>query len=55
METPSYIRINDYDIIDENGNVIASGLTMDEQATIEDDAIAYEMTNGPGMRPKKPR
>ena len=57
MSTPTYIRINNYDILDENGSVIESNLTMDEQAIIEADSqeVTYTVVGGPVLRPKNPR
>ena len=58
MSTPTYIRINNYDILDENGSVIESNLTMDDQAIIEADnqEVVYTVVGGgPVLRPKNPR
>ena len=57
MATAKFIKINNYDILDQDGAVIESGLTMDQEATVEDggEEIHFIVEGGPLIRPKSPR
>lgn len=57
MAAPTYIRINSYDVLDKDLNVLESNLVMDQDATIEENGeVIYESNGGgSGIRPKNPR
>ena len=57
MTDVKYIRINSYDLLDENDIVLAANLQMDEQAVIDIDTeeVSFAVKGGPVMRPTNPR